>query len=110
MRKAQPTQMSKLITQFTQAEYINFYEALKTYALKYASRFFPDVSLRDEVVDSALDRVENYLIKEGKVDIPFAKVIIKNSIKNSSSRRKISSSDLKNTEYNQWGFRGRKIK
>lgn len=76
-------------TTFT--DYIGFYTQIESFANSYASRLFSDISLRTDAVDRAMDKVVDWLLTKPQVDNEeaFAKTIVKNSLRNSSRRRKI---------------------
>ncbi len=95
-----------------QEEFNQFYDLLRKYADRRASRLFYDVSLRQEAIDAAMDRVIDRLLK-GEIEgnkIAYCKTVVRNSLYNSVSRRKIEPVNLSGTEYNVWGFRGRRSK
>lgn len=93
-----------------QEEFNKFYDKLKRYANQKARRLFYDTSLRQAVVDKAMDKVEDSIIGGKEPDFTFMKSVICYSIRLSHNRRKIEPVNLKGTEFYNNGFRGRKVR
>ncbi len=75
----------------TQVEFNKFYDRIMWYANSKALRLFSDEGLRGEVVDKAMDKLTNEILKnpqDASIEA-FAKVLVYNSLKNSARDKKL---------------------
>lgn len=74
-----------------QEEYTHFYNKLKRYANREASRLFHDAGLRSEAVDTAMDAVEDTLMKGIEADNLelYSRGIVRNSLQSSFRNKKL---------------------
>jgi RNA polymerase sigma factor (sigma-70 family) len=76
----------------TQEQYNKFYDSLRKYAKSKAYKMFPDLGMRDDAIDKALEKAEDEILNiHSHENIQgFARVIVLNSLKNSVRDRKIN--------------------
>ena len=74
-----------------QEEYTHFYNKLKRYANREASRLFHDAGLRSEAIDSAIDAVEDILMRGIEADNLelYSSGIICNTLQSSFKNKKL---------------------
>lgn len=100
-----------MIQQFkTQEDYNNFFDKMRLYANQKASKIFYDVSLRQEAIDKAMDKVEDLIIQGRKMNESYLRKAIDFSLRDSQKLRQIEPVNLKGSGYESWGFRGRKVR
>jgi len=80
-----------MINPYNQDEYTHFYNKLKRYANREASRLFHDAGLRGEAVDTAMDAVENELMTNKNIDNLelFSRGIVRNTLQSSFRNKKL---------------------
>ncbi len=74
-----------------QSEFTILIQKLRSYAYGLACKHFRDEGLRQDVTDKALDKFVDEFMKDPQVDdiMAWGKVVITNSIKNSSRDRQL---------------------
>ncbi len=100
----------EIVTYITQVEFNQLYDKFRRYARTQAAKLFFDVALRDEAIDKAMDKVVDHFIEGRQMTESYIKSAIDFSLRKSRDRGKIEAVKLSKTEFNGWGWRGRRLK
>ncbi len=94
----------------TQNDFNVFYDKMRQYAERKASRIFYDTALREQSVDKAMDKVVDHFVNKREMNEAFIRSVIKFSLRDSQKLCKVTPVTLSGTGYEEWGWRGRKLR